>query len=211
MSLIQNLNHSFGTFEINIPSWEIQDSGIHVLWGPSGSGKSSVLRLLLGLEPCDYHWSIQGVDIGPLPPSEKRLGVVFQTYDLFPHLTAEENILFAAKARNIDPTKLSSKLENYKNKLKLFEFWNRKAKFLSGGEQQRIALVRALIGEPRALLLDEPFSALDEDLRKESRILVKDLILAENIPTILITHDPADVEYLGDHVTQLRNGRIVSH
>jgi len=208
VSFIQNLNHSMGEFKIAIPTWEIKETGINVLWGPSGSGKSTILRLLLGLEICDYRWVIHGTDIGPLPAREKRLGVVFQTYDLFPHLTAEENILFAASARGIDLEKIKNRIENYKKNLKMHEFWKRKAQHLSGGEQQRVALVRALIGEPRALLLDEPFSALDEELRMESRKLVKALIQEEKIPTLLITHDPADVEYLADHITQLKNGKI---
>jgi sulfate transport system ATP-binding protein/putative spermidine/putrescine transport system ATP-binding protein len=209
MSWIKNLKHEFGNFVIDIPAWEILDRGLNVLWGPSGSGKTSILRLLLGLEGGGYEWNIDGAEIGKLPVSEKKIGVVFQSYDLFPHMTAKENIDFGIAARGLDNRLLEDRIEYFKERLGLASFWNRRANKLSGGEQQRVALVRALIARPRALFLDEPFSALDEPLRHESRKLIRKIIEAEEIPTLLITHDRHDVLDLAEKVSVLERGRIV--
>lgn len=210
MSYVENLHRNFGDFKLEIDSWEILDEGVTVLMGPSGSGKTSVFRILLGLEPCPgLKWDFKGVDLAKLKTPDRRLGVVFQTLDLFPHMTAEENILFAAKARKVDPNKASARIKELSRVMQMESFFKRKASQLSGGEKQRVAIARALVGEPRLLLLDEPFSALDQELRAESRKLVKQVIEAEKIPTLLVTHDPQDVEVLGNKVTKIEKGRLV--
>lgn len=211
MSLVENLLHDYDGFRVDIPRWEIPDKGISVLWGPSGSGKTSVFRLLIGLEkPNRLQWIFGDLDLAKLPTPKRRLGVVFQTLDLFPHLTAEENILFAARSRGVDAKETQARLKRFTESLKMSPFLERKAALLSGGEKQRVALARALIGQPRILLLDEPFSALDEELREESRRLVRSLIEEAGIPALLITHDRRDVEVLGDHVHRIENGRLIS-
>lgn len=210
MSYVENLRRDYGDFKVEIDHWEISDEGVTVLWGPSGSGKTTVFRVLLGLESCvGMKWMFQGEDLAKLKTPQRRLGVVFQTLDLFPHMTAEENILFAARARNVNAQKIAKKIKELKVALQMENFFDRTAGVLSGGEKQRVALARAIIGEPRFLLLDEPFSALDEELREESRKLVKRVIEAEKIPTLLVTHDQRDVAVLANQVTQLKNGRIV--
>lgn len=210
MSLVENLFHDYDGFRIDIPRWEIPDTGISVLWGPSGSGKTSVFRLLIGLEkPNRLQWIFGGEDLARLPTPQRRLGVVFQTLDLFPHLTAEENVLFAARSRGIDPRETRARLKHFSESLKMTGFLQRPAALLSGGEKQRVALARALIGKPRILLLDEPFSALDEELREDSRRLVRALIEEQRIPALLITHDRRDVDVLGDHVHRIQEGRLV--
>ncbi len=211
MSYVENLHRDYGDFKLDIDSWEILDEGVTVLWGPSGSGKTSVFRILLGLEPCPgMKWTFQGVDLAKLKTPQRRLGVVFQTLDLFPHMTAEENILFAARARDVDPQKVAARMKELTEVMQMQSFLQRKAAILSGGEKQRVAIARAIIGEPRLLLLDEPFSALDQELREESRKVVKRVIEVEKIPTLLVTHDQRDVEVLGNKVTTLRQGKIVS-
>lgn len=219
MSYVENLKRNYfpsgkkgdPEFTLDIPRWEILDKGVTVLWGPSGSGKTSVFRILLGLEPCPgMVWNFKGEDIASLKTPDRRMGVVFQTLDIFPHMTAKENILFAAKARKVDSTKAISRLKHLVEVLLMESFLERKASFLSGGEKQRVALARALMGEPRVLLLDEPFSALDQELRDESRRLVKTVIETEDIPTILVTHDQRDVEILGNKVSKIKNGRLIS-
>ena len=148
MSLIENLTRDYGDFKIEIPNWELADKGITVLWGPSGAGKTSVFRLLIGLEPCPrLKWNFQGMNLAEVPITKRRLGVVFQNYELFPHMSAKENILFAAEARNIENSE--EKLKDLVNSLQLQDCINTKSSKLSGGEQQRTALARALIGEPR--------------------------------------------------------------
>ncbi|MFV8256404.1 ATP-binding cassette domain-containing protein [Bdellovibrio bacteriovorus] len=209
MSLVENLHRDYGDFKLDIDTWEILDEGVTVLWGPSGSGKTSVFRILLGLENCPgFKWTYQGTDLAKLKTPDRHLGVVFQTLDLFPHLSAEENMMFAARARKVDPAKSSARLKELSSILKMESFLQRPAAVLSGGEKQRVAIARALMGEPRLLLLDEPFSALDQELRDESRKLVKSVIETEKIPTLLVTHDQRDVEILGNKVTTIRNGRF---
>lgn len=211
VSYVENLQRDFGDFRLEIPKWEILDEGVTVLWGPSGSGKTTVFRALLGLEFCPgMKWMFHGEDLAKLKTPQRRLGVVFQTLDLFPHMTAEENILFAARARRIEPQKVTRRMKELKEELQMESFFHRKAGVLSGGEKQRVAIARALIGEPRLLLLDEPFSALDEDLRDDSRKLLKKVIETEKIPTLLVTHDQRDVEALANQVSVLRAGRMES-
>ncbi|WII70724.1 ATP-binding cassette domain-containing protein [Bdellovibrio sp. 22V] len=211
MSFVENLNRDYGDFKLDIESWEILDEGVTVLWGPSGSGKTSVFRILLGLEACPgMRWNFQGVDLAKMKTPQRRLGVVFQTLDLFPHLSAEENILFAARARDVEAKKAADRLKELTEILQMGSFLKRPASVLSGGEKQRVAIARALMGEPRLLLLDEPFSALDQELREESRKLVQQVIATEKIPTLLVTHDQRDVEALADKVTKIRDGRLVS-
>jgi sulfate transport system ATP-binding protein/putative spermidine/putrescine transport system ATP-binding protein len=210
MSLVENLFRNYGDFKIDIPSWEILDEGVTVLWGPSGSGKTSVFRILIGLEAAtNFKWTFKDHDLAKMAVPQRRLGVVFQTLDLFPHMTAEENILFAAKAREIPHEQAYEKLKELTGVLQMQSFLNRPVSVLSGGEKQRVAIARALSGDPRILLLDEPFSALDQELRQESRALIKRVIEKEKIPTLLVTHDPADVEMLANKVSTIKHGSIV--
>ncbi|MFN7906357.1 MAG: ATP-binding cassette domain-containing protein [Pseudobdellovibrionaceae bacterium] len=209
MSYIKQLTRTYKDFSLDIPQWEILDQGVTALWGSSGSGKTSVFRCLCGLEPAKFEWVINGVNIAQLPPQDRRLGVVFQNYELFPHLTGLNNIYFASEARNIPKEEADQKIESWNHLLGLDKFSHRKASLLSGGERQRIALAMALIGKPRILLLDEPFSALDAGLKHESRLMIKAIIETEQIPTILVTHDEADVHFLAKKVSHIENGRIV--
>lgn len=210
MSLVENLFRNYGDFKIDIPSWEILDEGVTVLWGSSGSGKTSVFRLLIGLESTpNFRWMFQGHDLAKMAIPQRRLGVVFQTLDLFPHMTAEQNILFAAKAREIPDEQAFEKLKELTDVLQMKTFLNRPVRVLSGGEKQRVAIARALSGDPRLLLLDEPFSSLDQDLRQESRALIKRVIEKEKIPTLLVTHDPLDVDVLANKVSIIKHGQIV--
>ena len=210
MSLVENLNYKYENFKIEIPKWEIPDQGVTVLWGPSGAGKTTILRILIGLTHCPgLKWTFNDIDVARLKVPQRKLGVVFQSYDLFPHMTSEQNIRFAADARKIPVEEQAQKLEIYMDVLKMKTFLHKKAHQLSGGEKQRVALVRALIGSPRILLLDEPFSALDEELKIESRMLLKNLVEVEKKPVLLITHDKEDVEFLASKITALRNGSII--
>lgn len=209
MSLVEGLFQNLHGFKLEIPRWEIADQGITALWGPSGSGKTTAFRSLMGLDPCPtLKWIFQGEDLAQRPPPERRLGVVFQNLELFPHMTGEENILFAARARKLELGEAASRLKSLSEDLRLGNCLGRKASVLSGGEAQRVALARAVIAHPRFLFLDEPFSSLDSELKVEARTLVKDLIAKLNIPTLLITHDEEDLKAMGCRVTRIRDGRL---
>ena len=206
MSIVENLEIKRKDFSIRIPKWEIRDEGIHALSGPSGSGKSTILRALIGLEKCNpFSWKFLGEDLAKLPIEKRRLGVVFQTWDLFPHMTALENVEFAARARGLDDATLRNRWEWIQEVLLMKPFLNTKADVLSGGEKQRTALARALIAKPRILLLDEPFTALDESLRDAARELLKKVVEIDKVPAILVTHDSRDLQKLADQVTEIKS------
>ncbi len=208
--VIKNLIRNYGDFQIDIPFWSLPDHGVSALSGPSGSGKTSVIRMLLGLEPCPgLVWTFHDLDLAQLSIEKKRLAVVFQNYELFLHMTARENIQFAVSARGIDKVTGQIRLKNLAQRLQIESVLDRSATVLSGGERQRVALARALIGEPRFLFLDEPFSALDAHLRSEARLLVKTVVEEFKIPTLLVSHDAADIEVLAQSVTKIDKGRLV--
>jgi len=211
MSVVEHLNKKYESFEIRIPRWEILDQGVTALWGSSGSGKTSVFRVLLGLEDCpELKWTWGSEDLAKIPTPQKNLGVVFQSLDLFPHMSAEQNIFFAVRARKIPAQKAHERFQKLKQVLKLESFLDRKSEILSGGEKQRVALARALMSFPRMLFLDEPFSALDEALKKEARNLLKQILNETKIPALLITHDERDLESLANQVTKIDHGKLVA-
>jgi ABC-type sulfate/molybdate transport systems ATPase subunit len=212
MSWVLNLKRDYGDFIVDIPKWEILDQGVTVLRGPSGAGKTSVFRLLIGLEePAQgFTWNFDGRNLAQLSTPERRIGVVFQSYELFPHMTAEANIRFAAEARKRSRAETDTHLHELIAILKLENCIARKASILSGGEKQRVALARALIGKPRLLFLDEPFSALDPSLRSDARKLVRELLEREKIPALLITHDLEDLGAFKGKVTEIESGRVTS-
>lgn len=210
MSYIEGLSVDYDNFQLEIPYWEILDQGVTVLWGPSGSGKTTLLRILMGLEnpTKPYRWHFNGENLASLSVEKRRLGVVFQNYELFPHMTAEQNIYFAAQSRSIPKEIYLKKLLQLSESLQMNPYLKKVSSVLSGGEKQRVAIARALIGQSRILLLDEPFSALDENLKEESRYLLKKVLHEEKIPAILVTHDSKDVEVLANKITRIEKGSI---
>jgi ABC-type Fe3+/spermidine/putrescine transport system ATPase subunit len=214
MSLIKNLNLHFksDSFDLKIDELEIADQGVTAFWGHSGSGKTTLFKTLIGLyEPEKWSWTFKGEALHELPISERRLGVVFQNYELFPHLTAEENIKIVIHARHSPEQveRILQQCESFKERLHLQSCWSTRADKISGGEKQRVALLRALLSRPRLLLLDEPFSALDPHLRKEARQLLKSVLEEFDTPVYLITHDQEDVVALAHTQIQLNKGRVV--
>lgn len=204
MSIVENLELKNEGFLLRVKKWEILDEGIHVLSGPSGSGKTTLLRSLMGFEKTNrYHWNFLGENLADLPIEKRRLGVVFQTWDLFPHMTAFQNVEFAARARGLDQATLTERWKWIRETLKMDSFLNTRGEVLSGGEKQRTALARAIIAKPRMLLLDEPFSALDENLRDSARELLKMIIQLDKVPALLVTHDSKDIERLANRVSRI--------
>lgn len=207
MSRITGLKKDYGDFKLDIDEVSLPDQGITCLIGPSGSGKSSVFRILIGIESCPtLSWVQNGEDVAKLAIKDRRLGVVFQSYEIFPHMTAEQNVQFASKVRGMGTRGRTQEL--LKDRLELGTCWRTPGKSLSGGEKQRVALARALVGQPRFLLLDEPFSSLDIPLRKKAREVLRSLVGEMRIPTLLITHDPEDVSSLADNCLFMKEGRL---
>ena len=209
MSVVENLKYKYDDFQLSVDRWEIPDQGITALMGASGSGKTTLAKVLLGLESCEASvWDFKGEDLMKLAPPDRKLGVVFQDFALFPHLTAKQNIYFAAESRKVDQSVADELYSKLSTQLQLSSFESRKAAVLSGGEKQRVALARALMGQPRFLILDEPFSALDTELRSSARQLVKEVIEASGVPALMITHDQEDVQALASVCFQIKNGSV---
>ena len=179
------------------------------LLGPSGCGKTTILRLLAGFEKLDEGEIEIGENVvaGPdryLPPEKRRIGMVFQDYAIFPHLTVAENIGFGLNGRNNRVVRVEYLLSF----VGLEGLGDRMPQELSGGQQQRVALARALAPSPRALLLDEPFSNLDAALRTEVRVEVRELLRQSGTTTIFVTHDQEEALFFGDLIAVMRSGSI---
>lgn len=209
MSSVRNLEKKYQDFSLSVQSWEILDSGVTALMGASGSGKTTLMRILLGLESCSgYTWDFKGEAMHTLSVQDRRIGAVFQNYELFEHLSVRGNLEFALRARNLETSDLVESYHSLLEKLEIKNLLDRQAEVLSGGEKQRVALARALIGQPRILFLDEPFSALDQSLRKDARQLLRETLKVAEIPCVLVTHDEVDVQELASKVSKISEGRL---
>lgn len=211
MSLIKNIQFSQDGFDLNIPSLEVLDQGTTALIGPSGSGKSTLVRILLGLEKSEgWSWILKGRDVATLSVRERNFGVVFQSLDLFPHMSAFENIFFVAECRIPTRDQQLERVTHVMNRLGISKVKDQKPHTLSGGEKQRVALARALVSQPDFLFLDEPFSSLDLANRQESRQLVKEMLLDQKIPALLISHDAEDIKDLCQKAYRIEDGKLRS-
>lgn len=189
--------------EINL---SVNKGEIIALLGESGSGKTTLLRILAGLEVNDsgiitVNQKLLSDSSIFLKPEKRNVGVVFQDYALFPHLNVENNISFALK--NTD------KVNRYLSIFELTEHRKKKPSQLSGGQQQRVAIARSLIANPSLLLLDEPFSSLDQSLKRTVRTEIATILKKEGITSILVTHDPNDAMQIADRVAVLQEGKII--
>lgn len=214
MSKVHLLLHRYpkSGFQIQIRDWEISDQGMTVIWGPSGAGKSSLLRLLMGLDRADQlSWLFDGIEMNSLSIQQRKVGAVFQDSSLFWGLTVSQNLDFAKRAairgRGVDVGEVSSRLQVCIERLGLDALLSRPAELLSGGERSRVALARALIGKPRLLMLDEPFSSLDLALKLEARALVREIIEEFRIPALLVTHDEGDFDSSRDTIVRISSGK----
>lgn len=188
-----------------------------VLFGPSGAGKSLTLKAIAGLlRPYSGHVRLGGSTLFDaargvnLPPQQRRLGYVFQDYALFPHLTVRQNIAFGLHKGWLNPSRreTDTEVERWMAALRIEHLAQMLPVQLSGGQRQRTALARALVTRPQALLLDEPFAALDHALRDHLRQELQGVLDATDIPLLLISHDPVDVAMFGHQVVELESGQV---
>ncbi len=180
------------------------------LLGPSGSGKTTLLRCVAGfVAPDDGHISIGGRDVTRTPVWARNIGMVFQSYALFPHMSVAENVAFGLGRRGIRGSEANRKVEAALAMVRLPGYGERRTKQLSGGQQQRVALARAIVTRPSVLLLDEPLSALDRRLRQEMQVELLRIQRESGLTTIFVTHDQEEALTLSDRLAILDRGRIV--
>lgn len=183
---------------------------VTALLGPSGSGKTTLLNIIAGLlEPTAGQVLFGGNDVTLLAAEKRRVGLVFQNHALFPHLSAFGNVEFGLKVRGIKPSERRERVMAALRMVELEQLADSRVATLSGGQRQRIALARALVIEPEILLLDEPLSALDVELRKRIREELRSLLAPLRVPTVLVTHDRDDAFVMADDVVLMLDGEIV--
>jgi multiple sugar transport system ATP-binding protein len=186
---------------------DIPDGEFLVLVGPSGSGKSTALRMLAGLEDINEgRIIIGGRDVTNVPPKNRDIAMVFQSYALYPHMTVAENMGFALKLRGVNKTEIASKVREAAGLLDLEKYLDRKPKALSGGQRQRVAMGRAIVREPSVFLMDEPLSNLDAKLRVETRANIAELQARLGTTTVYVTHDQVEAMTMGNRVAVLKDG-----
>ena len=207
---LQGLRRSFGAVHaLDDMSLDIAPGELVVLLGPSGCGKTTALRVLAGLEDADAgRVVVDGRDITSVPTSKRDMGMVFQAYSLFPHMTARENVAFGLRLRGKGSSERKRTAEEYLELVGLDSHADRYANQMSGGQQQRVALARALAISPQVLLLDEPLSALDAKVRVQLRDEIRRIQLEVGITTLFVTHDQEEALAVADRVGVMRAGRI---
>jgi molybdate transport system ATP-binding protein len=198
-----------GQFTVDV-ALSVPDGQVLGVLGPNGAGKTTALRALAGLEPLtDGYVTLDGLDVTDAPPEERDVGVVFQDYLLFPHLTALDNVAYGLRARGVRKAAARADAAGWLAQVGLTDHAAHRPRQLSGGQAQRVALARALAARPRLLLLDEPLAALDAGTRLVLRTDLRRHLTSYGGPTVLVTHDAVEAMVLTDHLVVLEGGRIV--
>ena len=187
----------------------IEPGEVVALLGPSGCGKTTLLRVIAGfVRQAAGRVRVDGTAIDHLPANQRNIGIVFQNYALFPHMTVAENVAYGLRARGVRGPEIEAKVNRFLETVQLGAFRDRLPRQLSGGQQQRVALARALAVEPSILLLDEPFAALDRNLRLDMQIEVKRLQRQLGLTTILVTHDQDEAMSVADRIAVMKKGKV---
>jgi ABC-type Fe3+/spermidine/putrescine transport system ATPase subunit len=198
-----------GTTVLDRCDLDVSEGEILTLLGPSGCGKTTLLRCVAGFWDADAgSISIDGRDMGRVPVNRRPVGVVFQSYALFPHLTVAQNVGYGLRMRGMRPAEIAPRVARALQTVALTGFDDRFPAQLSGGQQQRVAIARVLVLEPRVLLLDEPFNALDAKLRAAMQLDLRLLIKRVGITAIFVTHDQEEALTMSDRIAVMRAGRI---
>lgn len=213
-STIIELKHIKKCYNKNIPviydfNLKINEGEFVTFLGPSGCGKTTILRMIAGFEkPTSGNILFQGKDISDMPPNERKINTVFQRYALFPHLNIYENISFGLKEKKMPKEQIRQKVKHVLEIVDLEGFEKRRIDSLSGGQQQRIAIARAIVNEPRILLLDEPLSALDFKMRQEMQLELKNMHRELGITFVFVTHDQEEALTMSDKIVVMSKGMI---
>jgi sulfate transport system ATP-binding protein len=207
---IRNVSKRFGTFQaVDDVSLDVDGGSLTALLGPSGSGKSTLLRIVAGLEwPDTGEIRLAGEDATELTPQKRGVGFVFQHYAAFKHMTVRQNVAFGLAVRKRPKDEIRARVSELLELVQLSGFGDRYPAQLSGGQRQRMALARALAPEPKVLLLDEPFGALDARVRAELRVWLRRLHEETHTTTVFVTHDQEEAMEVADRVVVMNRGRV---
>jgi len=207
---VNDVTKRFGDFQaLDGVSIRVEDGSLTALLGPSGSGKSTLLRVIAGLEaPDEGTVEIAGRDATAVPAQKRGIGFVFQHYAAFKHMTVRENVAFGLRVRKRPKAEIAAKVSELLRIVGLDGYQSRYPAQLSGGQRQRMALARALAVEPEVLLLDEPFGALDANVRAELREWLRRLHDEVRVTTVLVTHDQEEAMEVADRIVVLNHGRV---
>jgi putrescine transport system ATP-binding protein len=208
---IQDVVKEFDGFRaVNNVSLDVAKGEIFALLGSSGCGKSTLLRMLAGFEkPTSGRIVLAGRDLADLPPYERPMNMMFQSYALFPHLTVWENIAFGLRREGLPKDKVAERVEAMLKLVQLGKFAQRKPHQLSGGQQQRVALARSLAKQPQLLLLDEPLGALDKKLREQTQIELVNIIEQVGVTCVMVTHDQEEAMTMASRIAVMSEGRFL--
>jgi multiple sugar transport system ATP-binding protein len=210
---IDNVSKKYGnTLAVNGVSLKVSSGTFTVILGPSGSGKTTLLRCVAGFErPDSGSISIDGTNVTDLPPRERDLAMVFQSYALFPLMTIHDNIGFPLKVRKVPKAEIDARVKEVADLLVIKHLLEKKPNQLSGGEQQRAALGRAIVRRPNALLMDEPLTSLDAPLRAQMRTELKRIRRETQMTAIYVTHDQAEAMGLADMIAIMSEGKLMQY
>lgn len=210
---LKGVRKDFGAFTaIAQIDLEIESGELVALLGPSGCGKTTTLRMIAGLEvPTDGQILFDDDDVSEVPVQDRNVGMVFQRYALFPHMTVEKNVMFGLKVRGTQSEEIKKRLEDILDVVQLQQFRHRFPAQLSGGQMQRVAIARTLITNPSVLMMDEPLANLDTKLRGEMRRFIRSLQQRLGITTIFVTHDQVEAMELADRVAVIFDGKLAQY
>lgn len=207
---LSGLEKSFGSIKaVENVELAVQHNELVTLLGPSGCGKTTTLRMVAGFEfPTSGQIAIDGKDVTFDPPNKREIGIVFQSYSLFPHLSIADNVAYGLKRRGVPKLERNQRMREALELVDLGQFGNRFPSELSGGQQQRVALARAIVIRPKILLLDEPLSALDAKLRERMRSEIRRLQRQIGMTTVMVTHDQEEALAMSDRIVVMNKGKV---
>jgi len=208
---IESVSKSFGDFKaVDQVSLDVARGEIFALLGSSGCGKSTLLRMLAGFErPSGGRIVLDGVDLAGLPPYERPVNMMFQSYALFPHLSVWDNVAFGLRRDKLPKAEIASRVDDMLRMVQLTPYARRKPHQLSGGQQQRVALARSLAKRPQLLLLDEPLGALDRKLREDTQIELVNIIQQVGVTCVMVTHDQEEAMTMASRIAVMSQGRFL--
>jgi spermidine/putrescine ABC transporter ATP-binding subunit len=207
---LTGIGKQFGNFTaVDSIDLDVAENQLVTLLGPSGCGKTTTLRMIAGFEfPSRGQITIGGNDVTFVPPNKREIGIVFQSYSLFPHMRVADNVAYGLKRRGVPKEERVVRVREALELVDLWQFQHRYPSELSGGQQQRVALARAIVVRPKILLLDEPLSALDAKLRERMRTEIRQLQRQIGMTTVLVTHDQEEALSMSDHIVVMNKGHV---